>query len=124
LARILVIDDETPIRDMIRLALNLHGHEVLQARDGKEGLRLYRERDPDVILTDILMPEQDGLQTIREIQRTRPQAKIIAMSGGSRRWDLPELLPVAEKLGAHSLLYKPFGKAELLQALDAVVRGP
>jgi DNA-binding response OmpR family regulator len=120
-ARILVIDDEPPIRNMVGLTLNLQGHEVFQASDGKEGLRLFRETNPDLVLTDILMPEQDGLQTIREIQNTCPWAKIIAMSGGSRRWDLPDLLPVAEKLGAHALLYKPFGRAELLRAIDAAV---
>ena len=67
MARILVIDDDVPLQNMLRLTLKLLGHEVEQAFDGAEGLRLCQTSPPDVVLTDILMPNQDGLQTIRQL---------------------------------------------------------
>jgi DNA-binding response OmpR family regulator len=120
MARILVIDDDVMLQVMLKEALTLLGHEVRQAFDGKEGARLCRESPPDLVLTDIMMPEQDGLQTIRELRRSCPEVKIIAMSGGSHV--LPELdsLPFASKFGARQVLYKPFAHDELKAALSAV----
>jgi DNA-binding response OmpR family regulator len=120
MARILVIDDDVMLQVMLKEALTLLGHEVRQAFDGKEGARLCREAPPDLVLTDIMMPEQDGLQTIRELRRSCPEVKIIAMSGGSHV--LPELdsLPFASKFGARQVLYKPFAHDELKAALSAV----
>ena len=117
MARILVIDDDVMIQRMLKQALTLLGHEVAQAFDGREGVQLCHASPPDVVLTDILMPNQDGLQTIRELRRTCPEVWIIAMSGGSRTWPELDALPFAARFGARRVLYKPFGHDELKAAL-------
>lgn len=121
MARILVIDDDVLTQRVLRLALTLQGHQVLQAFDGDEGVRLFHHASPDVVLTDILMPGQDGLQTIQAIRRTWPGAQIIAMSGGARHAGAPDLLPFAVRCGARFVLYKPFGAAALLAAVNALL---
>ena len=84
MARILIIDDEEKFRKMLRQMLERAGHEVVEAPDGKEGVKLYREKLTDLIITDIFMPEKEGIQTIKELKRDFPEAKIIAISGGGR----------------------------------------
>ncbi len=121
MARILVIDDDVMIQRMLQETLHLLGHEVRQAFDGREGVQLCREEAPDLVLTDILMPNQDGLQTIRELRRERPDLKIIAMSGGSRVWPELDALPFAVRFGAREVLYKPFGHEQLRTAIDSAV---
>jgi CheY-like chemotaxis protein len=119
MAQILVIDDDVMLQGILKELLHILGHEVRQAFDGKEGVRLCRESAPDVVLTDILMPEQDGLQTIRELRRSCPEVRIIAMSGGS--YALPEWdgLNFASHFGARQVLQKPFAHDQLRAALDA-----
>jgi len=107
MARILVIDDEDPIRRMLRAALEMEGHEVLEASEGEEAIRLYRATPADVVITDIIMPRKDGLEVIMTLRREAPELKIIAMSGGGR-FDLMEPLEMAEPLGAFATLRKPF----------------
>lgn len=121
MARILVIDDDVMLQRMLHETLRLLGHEVRQAFDGKEGVERCQEAPPDLVLTDILMPNQDGLQTIRELRRTCPDVQIIAMSGGSRVWSELDALPFAAKFGAREVLYKPFGHEQLRSAIDAAV---
>jgi CheY-like chemotaxis protein len=120
MAQILVIDDDEMLQRVLKEILRFLGHEVRQALDGREGVRLCRESPPDVVLTDIMMPEQDGLQTIRELRRFCPEVKIIAMSGGSHV--LPELdaLSFATRFGARQILQKPFAQDQLRAALSAV----
>jgi CheY-like chemotaxis protein len=120
MAQILVIDDDKMLHRVLKEILHFLGHEVRQAFDGKEGVRMCRESPPDLVLTDIMMPEQDGLQTIRELRRFCPEVKIIAMSGGSHV--LPELdaLAFASRFGARQVLHKPFAHDELRAALNAV----
>jgi DNA-binding response OmpR family regulator len=119
MAQILIIDDDVMLQRMLKETLHFLGHEVRQAFDGKEGVRLCRESPPDLVLTDILMPEQDGLQTIRELRRLCPELKIIAMSGGSRVWPGLDSLSCATRFGARHVLHKPFAQGELRAALDA-----
>src|SRR5687768_12074125 len=82
--KILLIDDDDAFRKVVRLALTSMGHDVIEACDGGEGLRLLKANSIDLVLTDLIMPDKEGIETIMEIQRMRPELKIIAMSGGGR----------------------------------------
>ena len=113
MARILIIDDEDLIRGMLRQMFERAGYEVADAPNGKVGMQLYREHVADLIVTDIFMPEQDGLETITELQRDFPHARIIAISGGCRTADF-DGLSLAKELGALRTLEKPFQQQEML----------
>jgi DNA-binding response OmpR family regulator len=121
-ARILIIDDESQVRDLLRQALERAGHEVVEARDGREGLRSFRVTPADLILTDILMPEKEGLETIIELRREVPGIKIIAMSGG--RGGKLNFLDIAKQLGAQRVLQKPFGVHEVLKMVTELLEAP
>ena len=112
MARILVIDDEQPIRELLRHVLEKEGHEVVEAQDGKDALRLAEQSPPDLVITDIMMPEQDGLEVIRTLRRESPDLKILAISGGGLLRS--RALHVANLLGAFDTLQKPF-------ALDVLI---
>ena len=113
MARILVIDDDAQILSMLRQTLEREGYEVVEASDGKVGERLFREYPTDLIITDLIMPEKEGLETIRGIKQDFPETKIIAMSGGGRIG--PETyLNFAEKLGAMYTFTKPIERKNLL----------
>lgn len=114
MATILVIDDQEPIRILLRLALEGAGHEVLEASNGRLGLELYRTRAPDLIITDIVMPEMDGLELLLELTRTFLNVKVIAISGGLEG-DGP--LRVAKLLGARQTFKKPLDMDALLRAV-------
>ena len=117
MARILVIDDEDPIRRMLRAALEQRGHEVIEAREGKEALQLHRTAPVELVITDILMPEKDGLEVIMTLRREAPQLKVIAMSGGGR-FKQTEALLIAEPLGAYATLRKPFDLEAMLEIVN------
>jgi CheY-like chemotaxis protein len=118
--RILVIDDDEQFRDLVRQVLGREGYEVVEARNGREGMDLYRATPTDLVISDILMPEQEGLQTIRELRREFPEAKIIAVSGGGLRGTM-NFLKAARLLGAERTLWKPFDLDELRQAVREVL---
>jgi DNA-binding response OmpR family regulator len=120
MAHILLIDDDDTFRDILASALEQSGHEVSQAGNGNDGLRLYRERPADLVITDIVMPEKEGLATIRDLHRDFPAARIIAMSGGLAH-DPRLYLHMAEKFGAHAVLAKPFHLSDLIKAVDAAL---
>lgn len=122
MARILIIDDESQVRDVLRQALERAGHDVVEAKDGREGLRAFRVTPADLILTDILMPEKEGLETIIELRREIPGIKIIAMSGG--RGGKLNFLDVAKQLGAQRVLQKPFGVHEVLKMVTELLEAP
>jgi len=117
MARILVVDDEDTIRRMLRVALEMEGHEVVDASEGQEALQLHRTTPVDLVITDILMPETNGLQVILALRRETPQLKVIAMSGGGR-FILLEALQAAETLGAFATLGKPFDIDALLDTVN------
>ena len=117
MAKILVIDDSEDIRILLHEALQAAGHSVVEAADGEEGLRSYREHCPDLVITDIVMPNKEGLETIMELRRESPGVKIVAMSGGTRGMVI-SFLPAAKKLGADYTLPKPFSLAELQAVVD------
>ena len=114
--RVLVVDDDYQMREMLGVVLQRKGYDVKTAMDGNAAVRLQREKPFDVIITDIIMPEKEGLETISEIRRSYPRVKIIAISGGGRH--RPEgYLELAKQLGANRVLAKPFGSWEILSAV-------
>ncbi len=118
--RILLIDDDEPFRNMLHKILERAGYEVQPAADGKQALELFRQQQPDLIITDLVMPEKEGLETILELRREAPNAKIIAMSGGARM-NPRTSLAMAEKFGARKTLSKPFSHQEILDAVSDVL---
>lgn len=121
MARVLIIDDNAPTRQMLRQALERSGYEVVEAPDGRAGIQLQHTMPADVIITDILMPEQEGLETIRELQRDFPTTNIIAMSGGGHVGNY-NFLTIAERLGARRALQKPFGLRDMLNAIEEMLQ--
>jgi DNA-binding response OmpR family regulator len=117
---ILVIDDEAVVRLMLQRLLKAEHLNVIVAADGREGFDLFRTCAPDLVITDILMPGQEGIETIRRMRHERPDAKIIAMSGGGRI-KAQDLLLIAQRMGADGALAKPFGREELLAAIRSVL---
>jgi CheY-like chemotaxis protein len=122
-ARILIIDDEDQPRRMLQQVLIRVGYEVVEARDGNEGLQLFRASPTDLIITDILMPEKEGLETIIDLRREFPAVKIIAISGGGRTGNL-NFLEVAKRLGAQRTLQKPFELQEMIAAVRDLLQQP
>ena len=117
---ILVIDDEESIRLLLRTLLEFEGYMVLEASDGIKGQRLYRNNPTDLVITDLIMPEKEGIETIRDLRREFPDIKIIAISGGGRIG--PEsYLKMARGLGALRTLRKPFDRKSLLDAVEEVI---
>jgi CheY-like chemotaxis protein len=113
---ILIIDDEPQIRSMIRLVLERAGYSVAEAADGVEGIRRFRENPVNLIITDLIMPNKDGIGMIIELKKEFPDIKIIAMSGGGL--NRPEgYLRGAQKLGAACTLPKPINRQELLRVV-------
>lgn len=117
MARILVIDDEEAVRAALRGALVAAGHQVATAADGDEGLRALRRHPIDLVVTDIVMPGKEGIETILEIRRLSRTIPIIAMSDGDSRAQAMYLSSAA-KLGATRTLTKPFAPARLLEEVD------
>lgn len=113
MARILVIEDEEIVRGVIRRVLSAKGFEVLEAEDGRMGLEMYDKGSIDLVLTDIVMPNKEGLETIRELKKIDPEAKIIAVSGGGRNTPY-DYLKLAEKFGAAKSFEKPFDWDDLV----------
>ena len=122
MARILLIDDDDAVRTVMRLTLELVGHTVTEARNGREGLERFRKGGADLLITDIVMPEADGLEVLMEVAKHRPAVRIIAISGGGRL-KACDHLHVATMLGAANVLEKPFSPEALLAAVDAVLPG-
>ena len=104
--KILIIDDEAPIRKMLTKLFEKNNYEVILAINGNQGIKLFKENSPDLIITDLIMPEKEGLETIREIREINPDMKIIAISGGGAV-DPEIYLNLALKLGALETFTKP-----------------
>ncbi|MBI3799146.1 MAG: response regulator [Deltaproteobacteria bacterium] len=117
---ILVIDDEEPVRAVLRQMLEKEGYQVEEAPDGAVGMSVLQDHPIDLLITDLFMPEKEGIETMREVRKSFPQVKIIAMSGGGRMGKL-DFLPMAESFGAQRTLAKPFERKELLEAVRAVL---
>ena len=122
MSRILVIDDEELIRRVLRSILERAGHTVLDAPNGREGMRLWRDEPVDVVVTDIYMPEKDGMQVLLEMQQLATKPKIIAMSGGGQK-GLLDWRAAALALGADGVLLKPFDERTVLFTIQEVLTG-
>jgi len=121
MARILIIDDEPQIRSMLKLMLERDGYEVIEAPDGVEGIKVYRQNPADLIITDLIMPNKDGIGMIIELKKEFPDVMIIAMSGGGL--NKPDgYLKGAKKLGAACTLTKPIDREEMLKAVKDILK--
>ncbi|OHC76111.1 MAG: hypothetical protein A3G18_05680 [Rhodospirillales bacterium RIFCSPLOWO2_12_FULL_58_28] len=116
MTHVLVIDDEEMVRKTIKMILEKVGFEVSLAGNGKQGMEMVVSRPPELIITDMIMPEMDGVETTMEIRSKYPDIKIVAISGGGRVHNL-DFLKYAKEMGAHAILPKPFTKEELLGAV-------
>jgi DNA-binding response OmpR family regulator len=114
--RILVVDDEETVRNLLKVILERERYQVIAAADGKEAIRLFRRNPCDLIITDIIMPEQEGLKTIFDLRRDHPDVRIIAISGGGQ-YGLGGYLDAAAALGADETFAKPFDRIELLKTV-------
>jgi len=123
MSRILIVEDTRLMRESLVDVLTSVGHEVVTADDGAKAVDLVAEGGSfDLIVTDIIMPEMDGIQAILEIQTLQPEAKIIAISGGSARLEKAQGLETARRLGAVAILEKPFEVDTLLAAIEAALK--
>ncbi len=120
MARILIIDDDVKFLKMLRQMLEHAGHTVLDAPNGKIGAQLFRDDRTEIIITDIFMPEKDGIELIRELKKEFPTVGIISMSGGGRKSEF-NYLEMAEMLGADRSFAKPFERQEMLDAIQELV---
>jgi len=116
MTRILIIEDDVQGRGMLREAFKEGGYEVMEAQDGTEGMKKIKDAAMALVVTDILMPEREGLETIRALRVTCPHVKIVAISGGLARVPELDVLVLASKAGAHRTFKKPFHLQELLEA--------
>jgi CheY-like chemotaxis protein len=115
--RILVIDDDEQMRALLRDILERAGYEVTEAQHGLEGLKLFRARPADLVVTDLIMPEKEGVETILELRAEYPEVPIIAVSGGGRNGPR-DYLEIAARLGARRTVAKPFTRQEILAAVQ------
>jgi len=113
---ILVIDDDEALRPMFGLALERNGHQVTLAENGAIGIEQYIASPPDLVITDIIMPEKEGVETILELRKQQSAVKIIAMSGGGPRSET--YLQMCNQIGVCCTLAKPFSLEALIAAVD------
>lgn len=117
---VLVIDDDETIRVLLRAILEREGYRVVDAPDGAKGIRRYEESPTDLVITDLIMPGKEGIETIRDLRKEFPHVKIIAVSGGGRIG--PEsYLKMAKGVGALRTLSKPFDRLVLLKTIQEVM---
>lgn len=118
--RILIIDDEPHILLMLKKMLERTGYEIDLASNGKEGLDLFTRKPSDLVITDIIMPEKEGLETIREMKRMLPELKIIAMSGGGKI-SAENYLETAKIFGASRIIEKPFTLQHMVATVNELL---
>jgi two-component system, NtrC family, sensor kinase len=121
MARILVVEDDRDLRELLADVLVVEGHEVFKAADGAHGLKVLLDKTPKLLLTDVVMPQMDGIELLRvvkELGSARSGLKIIAISGAS---DQSKFLEAAAAMGANKILSKPFTRTDILQAVEEVL---
>ena len=117
---ILLVDDDDLSRGAVHKMLERSGYDVQSTGIGQEALAWYRREPADLVITDLIMPDTDGLEMIQELRRINPAVRVLAISGGGRV-DAEEYLSVARKFGAVEVLPKPFTAPELKQAVEAAL---
>ncbi|HLZ67862.1 MAG TPA: response regulator [Aliidongia sp.] len=123
MARILVIDDDPTIRALVAGLLEQSGHSAVQARDGRAGVALFSKEDFDLVVTDIVMPEQEGIETIGAIRRLNRTMPILAISGSATIGGSGDYLRAAAALGATATLQKPLAPDRFIEMIDRLLGG-
>ncbi|MEX0299127.1 MAG: response regulator [Kordiimonas sp.] len=123
MARVLVIEDDELARESVTLMLEESGHEVAMADDGDVGLKMFSEEPYDLVVTDLIMPEVNGMDVLSQIKQEHPDTRVIVISGGGRLTPI-SYLDVAMKLGADDVLTKPFTAFELTSSAAMVLHSP
>jgi CheY-like chemotaxis protein len=118
---ILVADDEEGIRNLLVHWLRSQGHTVACAGNAREAQRLLRQQPFDLVITDVVMPDGDGFELIASFRKTKPQTRIVAISGGGKYLQGNDCLRIARGLGAHTAVMKPFSWEQLQSAIDAAL---
>ena len=121
MASILLIDDDVDVRTSVQRVLEYAGHTVRAVADGSYGIHSFRQRRPDLVITDIIMPGQEGIETIRELQKIDASIPIIAISGGGPTQSQLDYLKLARQFGAVATLWKPFRAAALRELVNDVL---
>ena len=117
MSSILVVDDDTQVLDVMSEMLRLEGHSVSVAENGRQAVDQIRDEDFDLVITDLIMPEKEGLETIADIRRSHGSLPILAISGGGRVGPT-DYLETARFIGANATLAKPFGRQELITTVS------
>jgi len=120
MAHILVIDDDPVLRRVVTLALEAAGHSVLRCENGRKAVAFLEHDHADLLVTDIVMPEMDGVETVRAVRQLDPDLPILAISGGGS-FDPKDYLGIAQALGATAVLPKPFRPAELVDVVSQLL---
>ncbi len=120
---VVVADDVVEIQKLVEHWLSDVGCNVTCASSGNEVAKLVRARHFDVVITDVIMPDGDGLEVIADLKRTLPKARVLAISGGGNHLPAHDCLKFAKSLGAHAVLLKPFNRTQLLEAVTKVAQG-
>ncbi len=123
MTRVLIIDDDAQIRGMLREAFRLDGYEVREAQDGGKGIKEIEKASVALVVMDMLMPEQEGVETIQSLRLAWPDVKIVAISGGLAKAPQFDVLNLASQAGAHRTFQKPFHLHELLEASRLLLEG-
>jgi CheY-like chemotaxis protein len=121
MARILVIEDDKLVREMLKEMLERNKYEVTVALEGNEGIASYREKKADIVITDIIMPGKEGVETIIDLQREFPEVKIIAISGGGFGNPIDYLKAAKMFSSVKYAFAKPFLQSEILQAIESLL---
>ena len=121
MARILIIDDNDEFRKLFVEVLENVGYEVCDASSGDEGIDVYREKKPDLVITDIIMPEKEGVETMLDLKKEFPDVKIIAMSGGGFEGPMAYLESAELVGGAARTFSKPFSMKDMLAAISEIL---
>jgi CheY-like chemotaxis protein len=116
----LIIEDNAPLRAMLNNALSPEGHEIVEASDGGEGIKIFERQEFDLVITDIIMPRHWGIETIVKLKQARPTIKVLAISGASRGRS-EELLKAAWSVGANAVMTKPFTVKDLRQTIASLL---
>jgi CheY-like chemotaxis protein len=123
MAHILVIDDDPVLRRVVTLALEAAGHSVLRCENGRKAVAYLQHDHADLLVTDIVMPEMDGVETLRAARQLDPNLPILAISGGGS-FDPKDYLGIAQAFGATAVLPKPFRPAELVELVSQLLAPP
>ena len=120
--RVMIIEDETELREMIKTTLIRRKYTVFEAENGKDALNHFKPSMTDLVVTDLIMPEEDGLKVIMKLKELKPSIKIIAISGGGKAGP-GGYLNLAKALGAHAVLSKPFSISDLVSKIEELLAG-